>query len=236
MCEWIERHALRMAELQLSNPGLAARPPFAFVALASAPASVRRLARKLTATGYRLRVLDITSEVRVPSFEARLFETEGPAAFSAAGSACHPNAEVAMHMAMLEAAQTKLGNVSGAREDLTLAARSLGRHERPRPARDAAQTFWYGSDPPLKTFDTIRSFASRDALADLQFALGALRCAGVRRVPAIDYSLPELQPVRAVRVLVPGLESANPLFTGLRARTLAIRDLLPNVACTEDLP
>jgi ribosomal protein S12 methylthiotransferase accessory factor len=59
------------------------------------------------------------------------------------------------------------------------------------------------------------------------FALEALRRAGFERVLAIDYSLPELAPIRAVRVLIPGIETANPFYTGPRAHAVALRDLLP---------
>ncbi|MET0387250.1 MAG: YcaO-like family protein, partial [Polyangiales bacterium] len=227
LCELIERHALRMAELQLSNPGIPQPDVFSFVDLATAPASVQRLARKLTATGHTLRVLDITSEVQVPTFEARLYALDALRPFSASGTATHPNAEVALQMALLEAAQTKIGAVSGSREDLSIAARSLGRHERPRPFRPTSEVFWYGADPPLNPFSAITHFVSRDAYDDLRWVLAALARAGVTHVPAVDYSLPALAPMRAVRVLTPGLESANPFHTGLRARTLAIRDLLP---------
>jgi ribosomal protein S12 methylthiotransferase accessory factor len=126
--------------------------------------------------------------------------------------------------------------VSGAREDLTIAARSLGRHERPRPYREECHTFWYGADPPLTAFSTIESFVAQDALADLRWVLEALRRAGVQRVAAVDYSLPELAPMRAVRVLTPGLESANPFHTGVRARVQALSDLLPQSALSEQLP
>ncbi|MEY4581003.1 MAG: hypothetical protein RL701_5706 [Pseudomonadota bacterium] len=228
-CEVVERHTLRMAELQLCNPGFAPPSSFEFVDLQSAPPSIRKLAKKLTAPGHQLRVLDITSDIAVPTFEARLFSLEDRP-FVAPGYATHPNAEVAIYMAMLEAAQSKIGNVSGAREDLALAARSLGRHERPRPTRAVNELFWYGVDQREKAFSSLASFISRDALRDLKHVLQALRKAGVQRALAIDYSLPELAPVRAVRVLLPGLESANQFYTGPRARALAIQDMLPRGA------
>jgi ribosomal protein S12 methylthiotransferase accessory factor len=227
LCEVIERHALRIAELHNSNPGTPRRAEYRFVDLATASAGVRRLARKLIAPGHQLRVLDMTADVKLPCFEARLFSFDPVKPFSAVGTACHPNAEVAMHMALLEAAQTKIGNVSGSREDLTLAARSLGRHERPRPFRSAREAEWYGEDAPFKAFDQIESFASADALADVRYVLQRLRAAGVERALAVDYTLPALRPMRAVRVLLPGLESANQFYTGPRARALAIADLLP---------
>jgi ribosomal protein S12 methylthiotransferase accessory factor len=227
VCEVIERHAQRLAELQISNPGLGGPPPFRFVDLSTAPAAIQRLARKLTRSEFQLRVLDITSEIRVPSFEASLFTYTQPYVSTMQGSATHPNAEVAIHMALLEAAQTRIANVAGSREDLTVKARSLGRHERPRPFLEPAELFWYGPEPAQKPFQSIESLTSRDARDDLMFALEALRRAGYERVLAVDYSLPELAPIRAVRILIPGIEAPNPFFTGPRARAVALRDLLP---------
>jgi ribosomal protein S12 methylthiotransferase accessory factor len=229
-CELIERHAARMADLQIRNPATTDRPEFRFVDLDSAPASVRRLARKMTSqSGYQLRVLDITSEVRVPTFEARLFMPTHPKVTNAVGTAAHPNPEVAIQMALLEAAQTKTGSLAGAREDLTVMARSLGRHERPRPSLQAGELFFFGAEPELKPFQEIQGLVSKDLLEDLKYALEALRRAGYARVLALDYSVAELAPVRAARVVVPGMETINPFYTGPRARLTAIRDLLPRV-------
>jgi ribosomal protein S12 methylthiotransferase accessory factor len=227
LCEVIERHALRLAELDTSNPGTPFPAAYRFVDLDTAPPSVRRLAGKLTAPGHSLRVLDITSDVKVATFEARLYSFDSLKPFSATGTATHPNAEVAMHMALLEAAQSKIGTISGSREDLTIAARSLGRHERPRPFRNACEARWYGEDAPFKPFSAALSAAHRDARDDVRYVLERLRAAGVGQALAVDYTLPELRPMRAVRVLLPGLESANQFYTGPRARALAIADLLP---------
>jgi ribosomal protein S12 methylthiotransferase accessory factor len=132
-----------------------------------------------------------------------------------------------MQMALLEAAQTKIANVAGSREDLTVKARSLGRHERPRCFLEDSELFWYGAQPAQKPFSSIESLTSSDVRDDLLFALEALRRVGFEQVLALDYSIPEIAPVRAVRVLVPGLETTNPFYTGPRARAVALRDLLP---------
>jgi ribosomal protein S12 methylthiotransferase accessory factor len=227
VCELIERHATRLAELRLNNPRVSGPPPFRFVDLSTAPASIQRLVRKLTRSEYRARVLEITSEIRVPTFLANLFAKRPPYVQSMEGTATHPNAEIAMQMALLEAAQTKVGSVAGSREDLTVKARSLGRHERPRCYLEEDELFWYGPEPAQKPFSSIESFTSRDVRDDLKFALEALRRAGFEQVLALDYSLPEIAPVRAVRVLVPGLETTNPFYTGPRARAVALRDVLP---------
>ena len=51
--------------------------------------------------------------------------------------------------------------------------------------------------------------------------------AGFEHFLVTDYSAPRIRPAHAVRVIIPGIETTNPLFTGTRARATLIRDLLP---------
>ena len=50
--------------------------------------------------------------------------------------------------------------------------------------------------------------------------------AGVKHLIAINLSHPDVAPAVAVRVIIPGLESNNPFYTGPRARLALIEDLL----------
>jgi len=56
--------------------------------------------------------------------------------------------------------------------------------------------------------------------------LTAIERAGFCHVLLADYSREEIAPARVVRVVIPGVETTNPFFTGWRARCLAIADLL----------
>jgi len=55
-------------------------------------------------------------------------------------------------MALLEAAQTIVAAVAAGREDLTVQARSLGRHERSTPLRAAAHFFWQDEEEQRVSF------------------------------------------------------------------------------------
>jgi hypothetical protein len=72
-----------------------------------------------------------------------------------------------------------------------------------------------------------RRFVSRDARADLEFIFGQLEAASRDRLLVMYYPLPEIHPARVVRVIIPGLETINPFFVGVRARSALLRDLLP---------
>src|SRR5262249_12886796 len=123
VCEIIERHAAVVAEVRAQNPGDGLRPSFCAVDLRGLPPSTQRLRPLVERGGYRLLVLDITSEIRVPTFQALALEERatvlgffGSNLREAKGTACHPDPQVAIEMAILEATQTVAGNVAGARE------------------------------------------------------------------------------------------------------------------------
>lgn len=227
--EYIERHAYRLSETEMDNPGAVGLRTFSFLDEATLPATPARIVSKYKNAGMCVRMVDITSEVAVPTFFARIYDDPYTAgsSMSADGFACHPDPEVALTMALLEAAQTRGGFIAGGREDYSLQARSLGRHERPRTAASDSQTYWYGNDRPLKRFDPESGFRSRDILDELAWMVRQVRRAGVQYFLVADFGLPEIQPACAVRVLLPGLETTNPMFTGRRARATLLRDLLP---------
>jgi ribosomal protein S12 methylthiotransferase accessory factor len=130
-------------------------------------------------------------------------------------------------MALLEAAQTKAGFIAGGREDYSLQARSLGRHERPRTAVPQAQAFWFSNDRPVRSFAETTGFISRDILEELEWIVDRVQEAGFEQFLVADYTFARIAPAFAVRVIIPGMETTNPLFTGARGRATSIRDLLP---------
>lgn len=227
--EFIERHALRLAEIEIDNPGAVGLRQFWFVDLHTLPETPRRIVDKYEGAGMCVRILDVTSDIRVPTFYARVFDDpyESDSSMSSDGFACHPDPEVAMTMALLEAAQTKAGVIAGGREDYSLQARSLGRHERPRTMLPRSQVFWFCNDRPVRPFGDTAGFVTRDILEELEWMVDRVHDAGYRQFLVVDYTMERIRPAFAVRVVLPGLESTNPLYTGARARATTIRDLLP---------
>lgn len=234
LSELIERHAVKLAEQAIANPGNlpgALQPPFHFVDLKTCPVSTQRICTAIQLAGFSVRVLNITSEIAVPTFMARIgFRAQDPdvddEAAKAAVSACtHPNPEIAINRAMLEGVQDIIQNVSGAREDFAIRVRSLGRHERPRP-RPRGAYLWLRPGVPKKKFAAswgVRSTSGRD---DLRFIVERLTAASYGRVLYRDISSEVTKPVAAVRAMIPGLETPNPFSTGLRARMNLVTDLL----------
>jgi ribosomal protein S12 methylthiotransferase accessory factor len=227
--EYIERHAYRLAEIEVENPGGVGVRQFWFVDEGSLTGAPARIVDRFHRAGMCVRILDITSEVAVPTFYVRIFDDPFMTDRStySDGFACHPDPEVALNMALLEAAQTRCGAIAGAREDFSLKARSLGRHERPRTAARQSQTFWFGNDRPTRSFEQTAGFRSRDILRELDWMVSRVVDAGCTRFLVADYTIPRIDPAYAVRVLIPDLETTNPLSTGRRARVTLLRDLLP---------
>jgi ribosomal protein S12 methylthiotransferase accessory factor len=228
--EYIERHAYRLAEIEIDNPGGVGARTFRFVGEASLPDTPASIVGKYRRAGVFVRIVDITSEIAVPTFWVRIFDDPFKSfhSSSADGFACHPDPEVALTMALLEAAQTRGGYIAGGREDYSLHARSLGRHERPRTALPRSQAFWFADDPLLSSFDATAGLHADDILDELEFLVDRVVRAGFPSFLVADYTIPEIRPAYAVRVLIPGLEVTNPLFTGPRARATVLRDILPN--------
>lgn len=236
LCEYIERHALVVDSVTDGNPGGPNTNRRPFLDLETVPRSTRRLMGKISRAGYRLIVRDITSNIKVPTFNATILLPEGSIEgrlFNdgwrrANGWAAHPDPETALNMAILEASQTIMTHVAGAREDLVLQARSLGRHERTDSRRRAACLAEMDADAPRRAFSSISGLSSNDAATDVHWILERLTEAGCEHVLVIDYSIQRINPVRVVRAIIPGLETINPFHTGFHARKALLSDMLPS--------
>jgi len=222
-CEYVERHAQRLAEIRLLNPGGSGSAPYRFVDPRTGSTRVRDLAASLSRRIDVVRMLDITSEVAVPTFLAVLVRDRQ----RADGFGAHPDPDVAVEMALLEAAQTLASMAAGGREDLSIRSRSLGRHERPRPTSPADAWFWLDPDAEPAAVADVPGFRTVDVRSDLEWVLARIRDAGLAAVPMVDLSTPGMAPAHVVRVLVPALETNNPFYTGPRARLALLPDLVP---------
>ncbi len=224
VCEYVERHSQRLAELLLSNPGGLGNNPFHFVDIRTCSKKVWDLAQNLAHIGGEVRVLNITSEIKIPTFLASITRD-----FQRAdGYGTHPDPNTAIEMALLEAAQTIASSIAGGREDLTIKARSLGRHERPRPISLEDLWFWMDRDTTYIPIDEIISFYSTDIYEDIIWCIEQIRSAGIKHILVANLTRIETEPAHIVRVLIPSLETNNPFYTGPRARLTLLSDMLPN--------
>ena len=228
VCELIERHATRLAELRLWNPGTRVPSRYRFVRAESARSDVADL---LAGVGAPLSLLDITSEIRVPTVLATLLGDRVGTPYLSQGWGCHPDPNLAVRRAVLEACQTLAVTTAGGREDLSLRARSLGRHERPRPLQGNEVGWWFDPDRELISVADMVGLDARDVdvAGGLSWVLDQVRAAQLGSVLVVDLSQPETRPAHAVRVVIPGLEAINPYCTGPRGRMVVLEDLLPRL-------
>jgi uncharacterized domain len=226
ICEIVERHATRLAELKTENPGLELYRPH-FVDIFTLPPIIRQDVDRLIAAGYEIRLQNITSEILIPTFDARLFRLDdGVKSIVGFGWGAHPDPEVALQMAIFEAAQGRAVQIGGSREDLDLYSRSLGRHERPRTARPSAIALHYGVSPTAHPFNTEDGFRTRDLQQELDWVVEKVVEAGFKQILVREISCQEVNPAMVIRAVIPGVETANPFYTGPRARLLALADLI----------
>lgn len=168
-------------------------------------AEVRKLVARFAISGIELDLCAIHSDLGVPTVLATT--TSGDQAglsASHAGLGTDADPEIAAIRALTEVAQSRAGDISGAREDMTLATEeppdSLGHSH-----RAVAAPRHLHADRPRRLSD-LDGFASDDLVTDLVETLARLCHAGLDRVAVVDLSV-EYVPAVVCRVLVPGTES-----------------------------
>jgi putative methanogenesis marker protein 1 len=159
---------------------------------------------------------DITSDIGIPTCAAISddLRLRDPTLLTT-GMGTHTNANVAVLRALTEAAQSRLTQIHGAREDTKMAdlRRQMG-YERTK----RMNKHWFDTSRS-KAFSEIRSYDSDDFLDDIRYMLHRLEEAGLERAVVVDLTREELG-VPVVRVIVPGLEMAaiDPERAGKRFR------------------
>lgn len=171
---------------------------------ATVPATVRLWIDKIVAGGLAMALIDITSDIAIPTFKAIIADTSFP------GSAGHqtrmflgygtdPCAEVAALRAVTEAVQSRLAIVHGGRDSFNRAPSAW----RPAAWQSQLQAFQPG---PRYPFDAVPTVESDDLGDELTTVLETLRAAGFAEAHAVDLTRADLG-IPVVRVRVPGLTS-----------------------------
>ncbi len=116
LCEIVERDSVCLWSYKLD----AAAQATAVSTAAFGDAAVDALADKIARAGFRLRLFDQTSNIGIPVIYAALFPADGAERHFdlTTGASCHPVAAVAARRAIVEAAQTRITNIAGARDDI----------------------------------------------------------------------------------------------------------------------
>lgn len=194
LCELIERDAVCLWGFKSDAAAFAtAVAPEAF-----GDAGVDRLVAQIARAGYRVHLFDQTTNIGVPVIYAVMFPADGADRHfdAASGASCHPVAGVAARKAIIEAAQTHVTNIAGARDDIvdaeyeTALSRSIKVLTEVRP----------GGRPPPEGFT-----ATDDIAGFLAFVRAGLERANLRRIVTVRLGSDRLG-IEVVKAFVPGLE------------------------------
>lgn len=227
LCEVIERDAITISEVvssQLSTvleKGFSALPAQSrestdalreinpHVDVGSLPDRAQDLVSNIRAADLDIRVVQLNSDLGVPSFMAAIAEDMGPTVSQAHGGfGTHPDADVAVIRAITECAQSRVVDIQAMREDISLPGAKVSKHMHHvhrSSAFDKGQWIWKPVGETLN-FTEVDSNQHDDVMDDVRFMLDRLRNAGISRAVAVDLSPPQI-PVSVVRMIVPGLES-----------------------------
>ncbi len=199
ICETVERDAATLHAVRAPEETASCRIDPRTVNDAGCGEALDRLDR----AGMSVTIWDITSDIGIPAFMCRIAERREPPVvmtYDAEGMGCHPDRNVALLRALTEAAQSRLGCISGARDDPAGwdYARGMDQEAAPGPAADpVGQT--------ARDFTAVPAFDGDSFDADVAWELAALRSAGISEVVAVDLTREEFG-VPVVRVIVSGLE------------------------------
>jgi len=194
LCELIERDAVCLWGFKSDGAALAtAIAPEAF-----ADPGVDGLVAQIGRAGYRIHLFDQTTNVGVPVIYAVMSPADGPEKHfdAASGAACHPVAAVAARKAIVEAAQTHVTNIAGARDDIVDAqydtglSRSIKVLTEAQPASRPAPAGFTGLVSPASFLDFVQRGLSR---------------AGLKRIVTVRLGSERLG-IEVVKAFVPGLE------------------------------
>lgn len=163
------------------------------------------LLRKLRQAGLNLVVKDVTGRTGIPTFTASLDDslTRNPVLLCA-GDAAHWDPKTAMAKAILEAIQSRLTAIQGAREDLV--------GEKYKENLDyaeavAAMPHWFKPGKVSRLAADYPDVRFRNDAGALRFLLSRLKKAGFDRVIAVDLSRKGMRS-KVMRAVVPGLKRA----------------------------
>lgn len=162
----------------------------------------RALLDKLTAAGLLFGLYDATSDIGIPCYQAVIFDRPNTVRAMGYfwGFGCHLAPEVALSRAISEAAQCRLTEISGVREDI-----SLDDFQANRDDAELAEMAEMVRLPGPCRFDDRRTLATSSFEGDLEVILQALRGAGIERGALVDLSRPDLG-LAVVKAVVPDLE------------------------------
>ncbi len=154
----------------------------------------RDLLQRLDAAGIRVEIRDERGPTMLPSFATTIWSEDHP--FGFAGWGCHLDPNVALCRALSEAAQSRLAQIAGSRDDVSGSFRRGHRSSERRLAASAP-------DSSVR-FGDITSLATDDIEQDLGLVVDKVKAqTGVSPI-VVDLTREELG-IPVVKVVAPGL-------------------------------
>jgi YcaO-like protein with predicted kinase domain len=155
-----------------------------------------RLVERFSRAGMATRIIDATGPVGLPTFEVLLGHPETPVLHYGAG--CHPNRSTALARALTEAAQSRLADIAGSRDDINRRVYAPGSQH---PAHAAHERPPLAPGRSFSAVPTVRGASFRQLVEDLASRVGQV--AGMSPLAA-DLSRPDFR-IPVVFVVAPGL-------------------------------
>jgi len=203
LCELIERDATALLEFATTEE-LARR---VYAIDDTDGSDVLRMKAMIEAAGCRLTVLDMTTDIGVPAFNAiisDLGETSATTLYAhSGGSGCHPQPVVALKKAIVEAAQSRITRITGSRDDLP-ATTYRAAEGRDRTAITGMLAF-ADRAPEARAKPSSAEAVSGSPAENIQALVRRLGRLGIQQVVAV--LIANDLGIEVVRVIVPGLQT-----------------------------
>jgi ribosomal protein S12 methylthiotransferase accessory factor len=170
---------------------------------------VRELYDRFVSAGLPPTLREITSDIGVPTFVVTVREqvsVEMPRAHLGVGT--HQEPRVAVLRALTEAAQSRVVDIQGVREDMSGAAEATERYmsHAKRVSRINHKSWLHIMTSRRKLLADIPSIQTEDTLDDIRWMVEALRRCDLPLALEVDLTDPAIG-IPVTRVIVPGLES-----------------------------
>jgi YcaO-like protein with predicted kinase domain len=165
-------------------------------------------------------VWDVTTDVGAAAFQCYVVDHAGETGHLGVGAACHPEREIALLGAILEAAQVRTTYIIGSREDIEPGDYDPATLRRRNAEARALMTPSEGA----RDFRSVASVTFETAEAQVDWLLDRLRSIGLKQAIAVDLTRPEIG-IPVARMIAPGLEGFDhhPANYAPGARALAQR-------------
>jgi ribosomal protein S12 methylthiotransferase accessory factor len=162
---------------------------------------VRDLLARLHSAEVETYVFDLTTDLLVPTFHAAIFSREGTSFLPGTGWGAALDAETALVRALTEAAQTRLVQIYGARDDLF-------RRKHEAVLLQDCNRFRLACDENdrLVDVDDLASMRFPTFEQDIEAIIHRLGAVGLEQVIVFDLTPEGVADLAGVRVIVPGLE------------------------------